>query len=65
MGALLTAQNLSFAYDGRPVLKGVSLAVEAEADGRDFNNVIAARRHACRFNVERDELLDHVQIIAF
>jgi iron complex transport system ATP-binding protein len=29
MGALLTAQNLSFAYDGRPVLKGVSLAVEA------------------------------------
>lgn len=28
MGALLTAQNLSFAYDGRPVLKGVSLAVE-------------------------------------
>ncbi len=30
MGALLTAQNLSFAYDGRPVLNGVSLAVEAE-----------------------------------
>jgi iron complex transport system ATP-binding protein len=29
MGALFTAQNLSFAYDGRPVLKGVSLAVEA------------------------------------
>jgi iron complex transport system ATP-binding protein len=29
MGALLTAQNLSFAYDGRPVLKEVSLAVEA------------------------------------
>jgi len=29
MSALLTAQNLSFAYDGRPVLKGVSLAVEA------------------------------------
>jgi len=29
MGALLTAQNLSFAYDGRTVLKGVSLAVEA------------------------------------
>ncbi|MGH9850942.1 MAG: ABC transporter ATP-binding protein [Blastocatellia bacterium] len=29
MSALLTAQDLSFAYDGRPVLKGVSLAVEA------------------------------------
>jgi iron complex transport system ATP-binding protein len=29
MGALLTAQNISFAYDGRPVLKKVSLAVEA------------------------------------
>jgi iron complex transport system ATP-binding protein len=29
MGALLTTQNLSFAYDGRPVLKEVSLAVEA------------------------------------
>lgn len=29
MGSLLTAQNLSFAYDGRPVLKEVSLAVEA------------------------------------
>jgi iron complex transport system ATP-binding protein len=32
MGALLTAQNISFAYDGRPVLpvlKDVSLAVEA------------------------------------
>ena len=29
MSALLTVQNLSFAYDGRPVLKGVSLAVEA------------------------------------
>ena len=29
MGALLTAKNISFAYDGRPVLKKVSLAVEA------------------------------------
>ncbi|HZF37985.1 MAG TPA: ABC transporter ATP-binding protein [Blastocatellia bacterium] len=29
MSVLLTAQNLSFAYDGRPVLNGVSLAVEA------------------------------------
>jgi iron complex transport system ATP-binding protein len=29
MGALLTAQNISFAYDGRPVLKKVSLAIEA------------------------------------
>jgi iron complex transport system ATP-binding protein len=29
MGSLLTAQNLSFAYDGRPVLIEVSLAVEA------------------------------------
>jgi iron complex transport system ATP-binding protein len=29
MSALLTAQNISFAYDGRPVLKGVSLVVEA------------------------------------
>jgi iron complex transport system ATP-binding protein len=29
MSALLTAQNISFAYDGRPVLNGVSLAVEA------------------------------------
>ncbi len=29
MGALLAAQGLSFAYDGRPVLKGVSLAVDA------------------------------------
>jgi iron complex transport system ATP-binding protein len=29
MSALLTADNLSFAYDGRPVLKEVSLAVEA------------------------------------
>jgi iron complex transport system ATP-binding protein len=29
MGALLTAQNISFAYDGRPVLKEVSLAVDA------------------------------------
>src|SRR5262245_39474678 len=29
MGALLTAQNISFAYNGRSVLKGVSLAVEA------------------------------------
>jgi ABC-type Fe3+-siderophore transport system permease subunit len=29
MGASLTAQNLSFAYDGRPVLKEVSLAVDA------------------------------------
>jgi len=29
MIALLTAQNLSFAYDGRPVLNGISLAVEA------------------------------------
>jgi len=29
MSALLTAQDLSFAYGGRPVLKGVSLAVEA------------------------------------
>src|SRR5215510_4759652 len=29
MGALLTAHDLSFAYDGRPVLKGISLAVEA------------------------------------
>jgi iron complex transport system ATP-binding protein len=29
MGALLTAQNISFAYDGRPILQGVSLDVEA------------------------------------
>jgi iron complex transport system ATP-binding protein len=29
MGALLEAQNISFAYDGRPVLKGISMAVEA------------------------------------
>jgi len=29
MGALLTAHNISFAYDGRPILKEVSLAVEA------------------------------------
>lgn len=29
MSALLTAHNLSFAYDGRPVLKEISLAVEA------------------------------------
>src|SRR5687767_12612578 len=29
MGALLTAQNISFAYDGRPILKDVSLAVDA------------------------------------
>src|SRR5262245_38979152 len=29
MSALLTAQDLSFDYDDRPVLKGVSLAVEA------------------------------------
>jgi iron complex transport system ATP-binding protein len=29
MSALLTAQNISFAYNGRPVLNGVSLAVEA------------------------------------
>ncbi len=29
MNALLTAQNLSFAYDGPPILQGVSLAVEA------------------------------------
>jgi iron complex transport system ATP-binding protein len=28
MSPLLTAQNISFAYDGRPVLKEVSLAVE-------------------------------------
>jgi iron complex transport system ATP-binding protein len=29
MGALLTAQNISFAYDSRQVLKGISLAVES------------------------------------
>jgi iron complex transport system ATP-binding protein len=29
MSALLTGHNLSFAYDGRPVLHGVSLAIEA------------------------------------
>jgi iron complex transport system ATP-binding protein len=29
MGALLATQNLSFAYDDRPILKEVSLAVEA------------------------------------
>jgi iron complex transport system ATP-binding protein len=29
MSALLTAQDLSFAYDSRQVLKGASLAVEA------------------------------------
>jgi iron complex transport system ATP-binding protein len=29
MGALLTAQNVSFAYDGRPILQEISLAVEA------------------------------------
>jgi iron complex transport system ATP-binding protein len=29
MSALLTAQNISFAYDSRPVLNGISLAVEA------------------------------------
>jgi iron complex transport system ATP-binding protein len=29
MGALLTAQNISFAYDGRPILQEISLAVEA------------------------------------
>src|SRR5215475_3011234 len=29
MGALLTAQNISFAYDGRQVLKGISMALEA------------------------------------
>src|SRR5262245_6772191 len=29
MGALLTAENLMFAYDGREVLKGVSLALDA------------------------------------
>jgi cobalamin transport system ATP-binding protein len=29
MGALLESQNISFAYDGRPVLKGISMAVEA------------------------------------
>ena len=29
MSALLTAQNLSFAYDGRRVLKEVSLSVDA------------------------------------
>jgi cobalamin transport system ATP-binding protein len=38
MGALLTAQNLSFAYDGRPVLKEVSLAVE----GGEFVGLIGA-----------------------
>jgi len=29
MGALLMAQNISFAYDGRPVLKGISMSVDA------------------------------------
>lgn len=29
MGALLTAQNISFAYDGRPILERVSLTLEA------------------------------------
>ncbi len=29
MSALLTAQNISFAYDGQPILEGVSLAVGA------------------------------------
>jgi iron complex transport system ATP-binding protein len=38
MGALLTAHNLSFAYDGRPVLKEVSLAVE----GGEFVGLIGA-----------------------
>ena len=38
MSALLTAQDLWFAYDGRPVLKGVSLAVE----GGEFVGLIGA-----------------------
>src|SRR5262249_11227129 len=29
MSALLTAQNISFAYDGRPILQEISLVVEA------------------------------------
>jgi ABC-type cobalamin/Fe3+-siderophores transport system ATPase subunit len=36
MGTLLTAQDISFAYNGRPVLKGVSLTVE----GREFVGLI-------------------------